>query len=68
MRSKYEDEFCDQGIPASIQDVLKRGELEIDDHKRILCMADDASWTAVNHFVKDPLCKDKEVEEGKMRG
>ena len=47
-------------VPASIEEVVKRGERKIDDHIKCLRLADKASWLAVDHYVRDPLCSTEE--------
>ena len=47
-------------VPASIEEVVKRGERKIDERIKCLRLVDKASWLAVDHYVRDPLCSTEE--------
>ena len=61
-RMELERHFGARGreVPASIEEVIKRGEEKIEERIKCLKLADKSSWLAVDHYVRDPLCQTDE--------
>ena len=56
-RDGLEEYFGDQKkIPAKLQLLVKKGEKEINNHIKVLKMADRVFWAEVDKYQADPLC------------
>ena len=61
IRRHLEEHFgTKESIPGKIEDAIKIGEKKVDDRVKMLKMADQASWLAVDKYIADPLCNDAE--------
>ena len=50
-------------VPAKIEVVFRKGEKEIDGRIKVLRMADQVSWLAVNKYKAYPLCEGEEDDK-----
>ena len=59
MRVALESEFKKRGgeFPFSIQEVLKKGEGELEMRIKMLRMVEKASWLVVDNYITNPPCK-----------
>ena len=64
MRTVLETHFGSrQEVFEKIEEVVRKGEKEIDDRIKMLRMADKVSWLAVDKYVADLLYKDEENDK-----
>ena len=57
--------YVDLGMtmPPSIKSLLEKGMAKMKERQKDLLRADDAGWSAVEHFHRDPLCADETEEK-----
>ena len=65
LRVALEDWFGRNGgmIPATIEDVVKKGEEKLDERIKMLKLADKGGWEAVDAYVTEPVCEDDEDDK-----
>lgn len=61
LEKKFKD--MDLACPPPIKSILEKGIEKLKSRNKDLLRADDAGWSAVEHFHRDPLCEDETEEK-----
>ena len=67
LRAELKASYGRRDIPTRVEDVVKEGEVKIDDQNHRLKIADEFGFKAVDEFEKDELARNP-TEEKKIKG